>query len=81
MVLNHVVQGKSRLQKSDIAGMSNDEIARLNYDAMIDVVLASELPVRDASRIRTFEGETVANLARMARDHCRDSVEGDYSQK
>ena len=75
MVLSHIVESRDRLQKSDIARMSNDEISQLNYDAMIDIVLASELPVRDASRIRSFEGETVANLVRMARDHCRKCEE------
>ena len=71
MVLNHIVQGADSLRKSDIARLSNEELSRLNYDAMVELVLASELPVQDVKRIHSFEGETVSNLARLARDHCR----------
>ena len=73
MVLNRILENET-LRKSDIARMSNDEISRLNYDAMVEIVLASELPVQNVNRIRSFEGETVSNLVRMARDHCRKSL-------
>lgn len=81
MVLNHILEGTDSLRKSDIARMSNDELSRLNYDTMVELVLASELPVQDVKRIRSFEGETVSHLARMARDYCRQTGNGVYAQK
>ena len=72
MVLQQIPAGEVRWQKADIAAMTNDEISRLNYDAMVDLVLASELPVRDVYRIRSFEGETISRLVHMARDYCRN---------
>ena len=70
-MLNRVISRMQDLDKADIARMSNDEISQLNYEAMVEIVLASEMPVRNIERIRTFEGETVSRLAWMARDHCR----------
>lgn len=81
MVLNHICQGTATLRKSDIARISNDELSQLNYDAMVELVLASELPVPDVNRIHSFEGETVSNLARMARDYCRENGNEAYAQK
>ena len=63
------------LQSHDIAEMTNDQIAQLNYDEMIDVVLASQMPVRNVERIHSFEGETVYRLVYSARRHCRQAVE------
>ena len=81
MVLSHIIEGKDALHRSDIAAMSNDEISRLDYDAMVHIVLVSELPVRDVKRIGSFEGETIARLARMARDYCRSTTsERGYAQ-
>jgi len=68
---NSTVDHPIALRKSDIAQLTNEDISRLNYDAMIEVVLASEMPVRNVERIQLFEGDTVVRLARMARDHCR----------
>ena len=70
-MLNRVTSHVKDLDKADIARLSNDEISQLTYDAMVEIVLASEMPVRNVERIRTFEGETVSRLAWMARDHCR----------
>jgi hypothetical protein len=61
-------------ETTEIAQMSLEEMSHLSYDAMIDVVLASGLPVRNIEGIRAFEGETVSRLAHMAREHCRRNV-------
>ena len=73
-MLNHIIHPAHELKKSDIAKLSNEEIWRLDYEEMIDLVLASEMPVRNVESIRTFEGETVSRLAWMARNHCRKDI-------
>lgn len=70
-MLQQMVDYAHAWHKHDIAEMTNEQLARLNYDAMVEIVLASEMPVRDVERIRSFEGDTVSRLAWMAREHCR----------
>ena len=71
---NRIFHTPHEFRTTEIAQMSLEEMSHLTYDAMIDVVLASGLPVRNVERIRTFEGETVSRLAHMAREHCRKNL-------
>ena len=70
-MLNRIAHEVLTLERDDIAQLTNDQINRLNYDEMVDVVLASELPVRNVESIRSFEGDTVCRLVHRAREHCR----------
>ena len=71
-MLDHITKKTAALSRSEISQMTDEQLSRLNYDALVDVVLASNVPVRDVQRIHSFEGDTVFRLARMARRHCQE---------
>jgi len=62
-----------RFTKSEIAALTPSDIAKLTYDEMVEVVIASEISVRRIEQIRNFEGETLVRLVYSARRHCRPS--------
>ena len=70
-MVNHVLSGTHSLSQSEIAAMTDEQLTRLNYDALVEVVLASNVPVNRVENIRSFEGDTICRLARKARNHCR----------
>ena len=72
-MLDQTYQPASRPQPDQIAELTDDQLARLNYDEMVRVILASGMSVRNVERIHTFEGVTVLRLARCARNFCRKS--------
>jgi hypothetical protein len=60
-----------RWSKAQIAALSDSQLAHLNYDEMVTIVLVAELPVRNVERIQTMEGDTLVRLVYSARAYCR----------
>ncbi len=63
--------GDSQWTKSRIAALSDLQLARLNYDEMVKLVLVAGIPVRNVERIHTMEGDTLVRLVNFARVCCR----------
>jgi hypothetical protein len=63
--------GESQWTKARIAGLSDSQLARMNYDEMVRIVLIADVPVRNVERIQTMEGDTLVRLVHLARAHCR----------
>jgi hypothetical protein len=63
--------GESQWTKARIASLSDLQLARMNYDEMVRIVLIADVPVRNVERIQTMEGDTLMRLAHMARARCR----------
>ena len=57
-----------------IASLTVSDIARLDYDEMVDLVAASELPVVDSRRLQSMESDILVRLAYAACEHCRLEV-------
>ena len=62
---------KIQWTKSDIAALSDSQLARLNYDEMVDLVLYSGVPLRDSQRVPAMEGDALMRLVHWARQFCR----------
>jgi hypothetical protein len=60
--------------KGEIAALSDSQLARLNYDEMVDLVLYSGVPLRDSQRIRAMEGDALVRLVYWARQFCRNQA-------
>jgi len=65
------IVGKSPWTKVQIAALSNSQLAHLNYDEMVEIVLVSGVPVRDFERVRTMESDALVRLVHCARQFCR----------
>jgi hypothetical protein len=63
--------GESQWTKARIASLSDLQLARMNYDEMVKIVLIADVPVRNVERIQTMEGDTLVRLAHLARASCR----------
>jgi hypothetical protein len=63
--------GESQWTKSKIATLSDSQLACLNYDEMVKLVLVAGIPVRNVECIRTMEGDTLVRLVNFARVCCR----------
>jgi hypothetical protein len=63
--------GKQPWTKGQIAALSQSQLSRLNYDEMVEIVLASGVPVRHFERIRTLEGDALVRLVHWAHQYCR----------
>ncbi len=63
--------GESQWTRSRIASLSDLQLARLNFDEMVALVLVAGVPVRNVERIHTMEGETLVRLVNFARACCR----------
>ena len=57
--------------KAQIAALSFSQVARLNYDEMVEVVLDSGVPMRDLDCVRTLEGDTLMRHVHWAIQCCR----------
>jgi hypothetical protein len=64
------IVGRSQWTKEQIAALTNSQLAQLNYDEMVEIVLASGVPLRDFMHIRTMEGDALVRLVHWARQHC-----------
>ncbi len=53
-----------------IAALQDSQLARLNYDQLVEIVLASGVPLRDHQRVHQMEGDALVRLAHWARRHC-----------
>jgi hypothetical protein len=62
---------KSPRTKSQIAALNDSQLAQLNYDEMVGIVLESGIPVRDIESVRSLEGDTLVRLVHCARQFCR----------
>ena len=63
--------GESQWTKARIASLSDLQLARMNYDEMVRIVLIADVPVRNVERIQTMEGDTLVRLVHLARARCR----------
>jgi hypothetical protein len=63
--------GESQWTKAQIANLSDLQLARMNYDEMVRIVLIADVPVRNVERIQTMEGDTLVRLVHLARARCR----------
>lgn len=61
------------ISKNRIASLTPREIAKLNFDEMVQVVISSEISVSHPERISEFEGDTLVRLVYTARSHCRQN--------
>ena len=61
------------MSKSRIASLTPQDIARLTFDEMVEVVISSQITVARIERIHEFDGDTVVRLVYSARQHCRQS--------
>jgi len=57
--------------KGQIAALSFSQVARLNYDEMVQVVLDAGVPVRDVKCVHTMEGDTLMRLVHWSIQCCR----------
>ncbi len=65
-----IVEG-GQWTKSQIASLSDLQLARMNYDEMVELVLVAGVPVNNIERIHTMEGDTLVRLVNWARVCCR----------
>jgi hypothetical protein len=65
---------KCHWTNGDIAALSDSQLARLNHDEMVELVLISGVPVRNIECIRTMEGDALARLVHWARHCCRGQL-------
>jgi hypothetical protein len=69
--------GESQWTKARIASLSDLQLARMNYDEMVRIVLIADVPVRNVEHIQTMEGDTLVRLVHFARAYCRrESLSG-----
>ena len=66
----------SPLQPEDIAHFTDEQLGRLNFEEMIEVIFVSKMTVRNVESIHECEGDTIFRLAYRARDICRKSANG-----
>lgn len=59
------------LSKAEIASLTPADIAKLTFDEMVEVVIASEIPVPQVKRLHDLDGEMLVRLVYSARHHCR----------
>ena len=59
--------------KDEIASLTPARIARLSFEEMIEVVVASGISVHRLEQIRDFDGDTLVRLVYSARRHCRSA--------
>ncbi len=64
------IAGRSQWTREQIAALTNSQLASLNYDEMVEIVLASGVPLRDFMHIRTIEGDALVRLVHWARQQC-----------
>ena len=57
--------------KERIAALDQAELARLNYDEMVEIVRASGIPLRDMHWVTTLESDVLVRLVHWARQSCR----------
>jgi hypothetical protein len=62
---------ESHWTKRQIAALSFSQVARLNYDEMVQVVLDAGVPLRNVSRIDTMEGDLLMRHVHWAIECCR----------
>ena len=62
---------KSPWTKEQIGALSNSQLARLNYDEMVEIVLLSGVPLRNAEGVDTMESDALVRLVHWARQYCR----------
>jgi hypothetical protein len=65
------IVGGRQWTKSQIASLSDLQLAHSNFDELVRIVLDSNVPVHDLAHIHTMEGDTVVRLAHWARQVCR----------
>lgn len=63
--------GESLWTRNRIASLSDAQLAQLNFDEMVELVLVAGVPVRNVERIHTMEGDTLVRLVNFARACCR----------
>jgi hypothetical protein len=68
------IEGTSQWTQGQIAALSDLQLARLNYDEMVGIVLVSGVPVRDIKRVCSLDGDTLVRLVHCARRFCRDQT-------
>ena len=57
--------------KDRISALSDLQLALMDFDEMVEIVLASGVPVRNSERIHTIESDTLVRLVHWARQFCR----------
>jgi hypothetical protein len=62
---------QSHWTKERIAALDQSELARLNYDEMVEIVRASGIPLRDMHWVNTLESDVLVRLVHWARQSCR----------
>jgi hypothetical protein len=63
--------------REQIAALSNSQLAHLNYDEMVEVVLTSGVPLRDAQSVRTMESDALVRLVHWSWQFCRSQAAQD----
>jgi hypothetical protein len=66
-----VIVGEGQWTKAQIAALSDSQLAHMNYDEMVELVLVAGVPVHNVERIHTMEGDTLMRLVNWARVCCR----------
>jgi hypothetical protein len=64
------IVGRSQWTREQIAALTDSQLAGLTYDEMVDIVLASGVPMRDFAYIRTMESEALMQLVHWAHLSC-----------
>jgi hypothetical protein len=64
------IVGRSQWTREQIAALTNSQLSRLNYDEMVEIVLASGVPLRDLAYVRTMESDALVRLVHWARQSC-----------
>jgi hypothetical protein len=65
------IVGERQWTKAQIAALSDSQLAHMNYDEMVNLVLLAGVPVRNVECIRTMDGDTLMRLVNFARVSCR----------
>ena len=66
-----VIVGEGQWTKAQIAALSDSQLAHMNYDEMVKLVLVAGVPMHNVERIHTMEGDTLMRLVNWARVCCR----------
>src|SRR4051812_10869229 len=61
---------KGHWTREQIAVLQDWQLARFNYDELVEIVLASGVLRRDGQRVSRMEGDALVRLAGFARQHC-----------
>ena len=65
---------KRQWMREKIAALSDWQLAQLNYDELVEIVIQSGVPLRNCARVREMESDSLVRLVYWARQCCRSQL-------